>query len=423
MQALLTIKARPNIGYVIIREDLHSPIIQTQVIDILKRLSGLSKFGLHLIWFYRVDYLWRFRSVTNSAIERLRNEGIKVVRIPFIAGRFPIRWYMVPFVLPQWLLGLGWAKLRHGVEVLHCRSYHAGLAAACFNLISRTPFIFDPRSPFPEEHVAAGTWKRDSLDYAIWKTVENWLVRRSTVTIATSSAFARVLSAPNVHSRVVVIPNNVSLSFRTSTARSFSLDFGQSSLALCYVGSLGHWNKASTYVNFIQLVQNICEGVKFLFVIPQQAISELKAALHDAGLDNGTVFVTSLPHNEVSNTIATCTAGLQLMEHYDVRLSIKVVEYLAAGLPVLVSENVAGAAEIVRTLKVGFVLRPDWKNLPEAISFLREVQANRDSWRERCLNVARVHFSTESVARRLADVYDELSTTSTKETVGRRGRK
>jgi hypothetical protein len=41
-----------KIGYVIVREDLFSPVVQTQVIDVLKYMASSSPYNIYLVWFF-----------------------------------------------------------------------------------------------------------------------------------------------------------------------------------------------------------------------------------------------------------------------------------------------------------------------------------------------------------------------------------
>lgn len=397
-----------KIGYIIVREDLDSPIIQSQVVDVLKNIIKLSDHKIYLIWFCRIDLLWKSKNIANSIINDLNKSKIKVLCIPFLAGRFPVSWYLLPFVVIQWLLGLVCARLCFSLKLLHCRSYHAGLAGAVLNLISKMPYIFDPRSPFPEEHVAAGNWQSYSLNYRVWKCLETWIVQRSATTIGTSVPFCKILKSRLPSSKIITVPNNVSFSDQSNWNKSQADNEKLEKITLCYLGSLGHWNNEFTYVEFLQRLQKTqLDEFKALFVIPQKSIISLKKAIIDKGVDHKIIQIRSVFPKDVLHTIIHCTVGIQLMDHIDSRLSIKVVEYLAAGLPLLVSENVLGATEIVKSFNVGFVLRADWSNLIHAVDFIKQVNTNREYWRLHCRRIAGENFSTKLVSKSLLKIYND----------------
>jgi len=178
-----------KLAYVVIREDLGGPIIQSQVIDVLNNIAQEESGQISLIWFFRVDYLFR----RDKSIDEIRNDlhakGIKLVAIPFISLGFPVSWYLLPFVLPQWLVGLLWVYLIKNVQIFHCRSYHAALAGVFLKFIFPIKVVFDPRSPFPEENIAAGRWKEGSINHRCWKNIEKLLCRKSDAVIAISAPF------------------------------------------------------------------------------------------------------------------------------------------------------------------------------------------------------------------------------------------
>lgn len=141
-----------NIAYVVVREDLDGPILQSQVIEILANLIKENSENITLVWFYRVDYLIRGgRCISELKID-LHEKGIDMIAIPFVSFGFPVSWYLIPFVLPQWWLGILWVYFVKKKHIFHCRSYHSALTGVFFKLLFPIKVIFDPRSPFPEEN-------------------------------------------------------------------------------------------------------------------------------------------------------------------------------------------------------------------------------------------------------------------------------
>ncbi len=357
-----------------------------------------------LVWFYRLDAIARSPGVTRRARRHLRNRGITLVAIPFIASHFPVPWYLLPVVLPQLVLGLAWVRFVRGKRILHCRSHHAALAGVTLKRILPITVVFDPRSPFAEEQVAAGKWNESGRNYLTWKAAERWICRSSDRIIATSQPFAESLTEAAPASRIVVIPNNYPRAFDETNPLPRTL-----ATTLCYTGSLGHWNRPEPYVRFLQALERSEPGLfNALFVVPESSRRPLESALGAGNSPITTVSIQSADQSEVLELISPCTVGMQLMDVADDRLSIKAVEYLAAGLPIVVSENVRGAAAVVRKYDVGFVLQADFGNVGEAAGFIHDVTENRDLWGEKCRRVALERFSTAAVANQLASVYTLL---------------
>ena len=397
-----------KIGYVIIREDLNSPVIQSQVIDVLKNIAKFSDHKIYLIWFYRIDLLWKIKN-KNFIFKDLKKSKIKLIVFPFISGKFPVKCFFLPFVAIQWVLGLLFIKINYNIKLLHCRSYNAGLAGAILNIINKLSYIFDPRSPFPEEHIVRGRWKSNSLNYHVWKFLEKWIVDRSTATIVTSNSFYMGLKYRSPYAKFIVLPNNVSLSNKLNLNEFHENNKQINKITLCYLGSLGQWNDEFLYLEFLQQLQKTnLNKFEALFVILPMSIKRLKKAINEKNLNHRIIKVRSVLQKNVLPTIYPCTIGLQLMDHVDVRLSIKVVEYLAAGIPILTSGNVLGAADIVKKYDVGFILDSKWNNLKTAVDFINEVNSNREYWRLHCQKIASKNFSTKVISKGLLQIYNSF---------------
>ena len=393
-----------KVAYVVIREDIESPIIESQVLDVLSYISNKRSSKPTLIWFYRIDYFLRSFSRPGALKKRLGERGIKIVLIPFIAGKFPVSWFWMALVLPQWLIGLSWVWLRYGNNIFHCRSYHAAFAGILFKKLFNVKIVFDPRSPFVEENVAAGKWRQDGVSFRLWKIVERWVAKNSDAIIAISGPFTRHFREISPDTRVLFIPN----SYSENPSVNYGLEQGKKKM-LCYVGSLGQWNDPNVYLDFLRALndrQASFSAVKF--VIPSSSVALLEQSLRTKNLILPEFIITSVDRNDVLKEISCCTVGLQLMKRPDERLGIKFVEYLGAGVPVIASHNVKGAAEIIRDYGVGIVLEEDCKNLDEVIAFINKVAEERSYWRNKCRKVARNLFSLDIIATQITQLYDSL---------------
>lgn len=395
-------------AYVIVREDPLGPIIQSQVIDVLEILSERSDTQVMLLWFYRVDYLFTGSIKIKALRNALGKRGINLIAVPFVAGRFPVSWWVMPFVLPQWLIGLAWVRAYRGVTIFHCRSYHAALACACLGVLLRIRFIFDPRSPFPEENLFAKRWRRGSGNFLFWKKMEVWLCRVAVRTLAVSNPFAESLAKGVYREKIVVIPNNYPAIFDTNRAilPADAVSSRGSEITLGYVGSLGHWNDADLYIEFLErFIQYANYPVSILFIIPTRSRSVLEESLSKSRSIKDIAKIVTLAQKDVYWALSSCTVGLQLMRRVDERVGIKCVEYLAAGLPVIASENIRGAADIIQRHNVGFLVDPTMSNVMGAVNFAKSVSHHRNAWKILCLQLAQTEFSTGTIADKVAAVY------------------
>ncbi len=399
-----------KLAYVVVREDLDGPILQSQVIEVLSRLAKEKSKNITLVWFYRIDYLFRGERRIRDIKSDLHEKGIDMVAIPFISLGFPVSWYLIPFVLPQWWLGILWVYFGKKKNIFHCRSYHSALAGVFFKYIFPVKLIFDPRSPFPEENVAANRWKNNSsINYIFWKKIEKLLCQKSDRTIAISHPFRDSLKSIAIDSRIEVIPNNYPDSFNKNNKSKKRQREEPEIIKICYVGTFGHWNNPEPYFRFLAFaIKNSQVSIRAKFIVSSKTVYFLEEFLEKEGIDRSKLSVQSALQEDMSEHMSDCVVGLQIMTKPDDRLSIKFVEYLAAGLPVIVSENVRGAADIVKKYEVGYILKSDFSNQRQVLEFISDVSKNREFWRDKCKNIAEELFSPGVVSKKLKSLYETV---------------
>lgn len=398
-----------KIGYVIVRENPTDPLVQSQCFDVIEAVNdSRSECVVQLIWFYRLDYLFRRNTTRLSALRKqLQAQGIKGTFVPFISLGFPLSWWQFPVVLPQWLLGLLYIRFVLGFRSLHCRSYHAGIIALIASKFVGVRYVFDPRSPFPEENVSAGRWKVSSLSYRLWKRLETNIIKGSNKTILVSSRLRDYYHEVDLAGRFRVIPNNYPAAFERNEIKAVSI--AEKKYTLVYVGSFGNWNKPGPYLKLLSSLNQISlKPCNMLFIVRTAAAREIEFEAREHGVDQSLFDIVSIPQNQVVDYLAQCSFGVYLMECGDPRLGVKTVEYLSVGLPVIVSENIFGAADLINSQRLGVV----WDHSDDGVQAIYEWMCTPSVHggfsADACREVAKKFLSPSAVAHDLSEVYDEV---------------
>jgi len=152
-----------------------------------------------------------------------------------------------------------------------------------------------------------------------------------------------------------------------------------------YSGSLSAWNRPDLILAAYGAVRTVHAGAKLLLLTG--SVTEARAIF---GRETG-VIIRSVAHADIQHYLALADLGLLLRHRSSVNRvasPVKFAEYLACGVPVLVSPGVGDCPGIVERESVGYVLRRDlpWERV------LREIRAQRDTFRTRCLDVAARYF-------------------------------
>jgi len=406
-----------NIAYVIWVEGLESPIITGQVIELLKELRRYVKEGrLYLVAFQPVySFLLRRFALKRANLKRvsaeLKQNNIDLSLVPVIypGWWFFAKWHQMPLVFIQAFPVLLYFSAFRKVKLFHCRSYPVTFPALVVKKLFGTRMIFDPRSPFPEENIVAGRWSDNSCTYKMWKRLEKKYLAGSDVTIAISKTYVEHFGKIAADARFAEIPNNVDLNkfvinkdFRAAFRSKMGIN--EDGVVFVYSGSLGnHWNDPRTYAKFLIKLRELDSKHRFLFVTPD--VIELKRVFDQYGIDSEEYSAMPAELKDMPLYLSCADFGLNFMSEPDIRMSIKTVEYLAMGLPIIVNSNLLGGKELVNQHNVGLVVDLDDLNLNELKHF---IQKKDQQLSLKCRKVACEKFSTEKVARRYAEVYLSL---------------
>ncbi len=402
-----------NIAYLIWTENLNSPIIRGQTIEILKELSNVLKKDKIYLIFFQAIYPFNRKLNLNSLKKELKAKGIHLIVIPVIYSEwwFSAKSYQLPFIFIQTFPVLFYLVVAKNIKLLHCRSYPITLAAIAIKKLKNIKIIFDPRSDFPEENVTAGKWGINSLSFKIWKLLEKMYLRNSDKTIAIAKTYIGHFEKICKDAKFSLVPNNVDTE-KFKRNKEFRQHFrsrhnmGEKDILFCYCGTLGdHWHNPETYASYIIKFRalNLCH--RFLFITPN--IEILKNVFNQHRIKPEEYIVVHSKFEDVPKYLSAGDFGMVVMGQPKITMAIKTAEYLAMGLPVITNSNLAGAKEIVEENSVGVVHDID-SNLAKLQQFIEEFIQNRERISVTCRQLAERMFSNEIITARCAKIYQGL---------------
>ena len=401
-----------KVVYAIWLEDLFSPILKTQVFDVLGKISRTGKYKIFVIAFQSIYTIYLKHRKLRKLRKELKKNEIRLVVIPCLTtlnvSWFFARWWIVPIIFLQTFPFLFLLTFISGETLLHCRSYQTTLSAIAVKKLRNLKVIFDPRSPFPEEVKAVNRLAPAAFTYRLWKKLERLYLLNSDVTVGVSDAFIKYFKQFGSNSNFAVIPNNVDATkfvrdddFRMKFREEMGISDDE--IVFVYCGSLSsRWNNPLVYANFIVALRSFDMKHRFLFVSPN--IRKLEIAFNKKGIKRSEYFAIAAAMDDVPKYLSAADFGLNLMGEKDIRMSVKTAEYLSASLPVIVNSNVLGAREIIKRYGVGLVLAPGSVNNEALRTFIQ--QSSQLS--PKCRNLALKMFSTEKVAEQYLEVYSRL---------------
>ena len=366
-------------------DGIDEPLGRSQVLAYLRRLA--PRYDITLISFEKsVEVSGRLR-------EELDAYGIEWA---------PLRYHRRPPVLSTLLDVLAGrrrlieAARRGAPSVVHVRSDVPALMALLARKATGGKLLFDIRGFWADERVDGGLWRAGGFLYRIAKWCERAFFAEADAIVTLTEA-----SVPQVRVwagerpvPVEVIPTCVDLQ------RFSSRPERPEGPHVVWSGSIGTWYR-------FDLVARVAAALS----LPLTVITR-ERELAQTTLDDYPAAVLTVGPEEVPGQLYSGDIGLCLIKSsFSKRASAptRFAEYLATGMPVLVTRGVGDLESIVTEHGIGVVLAgEDDESIAAAAKRLRELAGEREV-QARCRSVAYRLFDVEAGTERYAALYRRLS--------------
>jgi len=297
-------------------------------------------------------------------------------------------------------------------QVVHCRSYIAGLMGLAVKRATGAKYIFDMRGFWPDERVDGGIWRKNSPQYRLFKAVERRLFLGADHVVSLTRAgvreFGRFDYLQGQVPPVSVIPTCTNLDlFRPAVPEvNRAEDF-----TLGYVGSVGSWYMFEEVAKVVRMLFDSLPDARFK-VINKGGHDAIRQALAQAGVDVSRVDIKSVSYDQVGLEVSAMDAGVFFIKPaWSKRASCptRMGEFLACGKPCLANGGVGDVEEDFLQTGTGIAIR-DWSDdtLRDALTQLLHL-ARLPGIASRCRQAAEERFSLQGGVREYSAIYHRLS--------------
>jgi glycosyltransferase involved in cell wall biosynthesis len=295
----------------------------------------------------------------------------------------------------------------HNIAVLHAEAlYCMRLARMLGPRCTNVRIVFDIHGISPEEEAMTGA---SSGRVRAIEQLEREAILSAHMNIFVSRQMVKHYAAkyelpPVPH---LVIPCCVESRFFTDAALPGGVRLPSDRFILTYAGTMAAWQCVEQMLSLFQGLQAQDRSLFLLLLTPAGDHEKVREAALAAGIPDEAYLVEEVPHDEVPACLQHADLGLLLRRDHPVnRVSspTKFAEYLASGLPVLMTDSVGDYS--ADTLAEGLGLVVSWEDvaapeisdevLARVAAFLRDVRTHRDTWRDRCRAYARSHLYWET---------------------------
>ena len=261
------------------------------------------------------------------------------------------------------------------------------------------PFLMEVNGVLDEERPTSSNRKRGQRRFRV--RLRRAMISRARRVVAVSQGIRDSLVATYdlEPQRVVVIPNGANTAlFAPRGGKESRLELGlpPDGHVACFVGNMVSWQGVTVLLDAFSSVIRDLPGSTLVLVGEGPDLPALRGRARDLKVAESVLFAGRIAHDRVPTYI--CAANVCVAPFLPVRKAspIKVFEYLACGIPVIVSD-VDEVGEFVRSAGCGLVVRPgDPVALAESLRWFfahpedartygqlgRDVVVRDRSWRE-----------------------------------------
>jgi glycosyltransferase involved in cell wall biosynthesis len=250
--------------------------------------------------------------------------------------------------------------------MVHARSHIPATIALALKRRFGLKMIFDLRGLMAEEYVDANHWLEGSLPYRLSKSMESRALQASDgIVTLTEKIWPAIKDWKGLRGREViheVVPCcsdldlfRFSQSDRDRVRAELNL---QDRFVVVYSGSIGGWYLTDKTADFFVALLKRRPNGHFLWLSGGDK-SIIEKLMSDRGLDSSQFTVRSVAPPQMPGYLSASDVGIAFYKPTFSRMAtspVKVSEYLAVGLPVIINAGVGDSDIFVRSQKVGAVV-------------------------------------------------------------------
>jgi glycosyltransferase involved in cell wall biosynthesis len=362
--------------------------------------SGLARLG------HEVEIV-----TTAGHLTQARRQGAVTLR------SFPIdRWArrgprLVRSAYPSTALARHLRRAAADFDLIHVHTLYSFVSAAAARAarLANVPYVISPCGSLdPYTHVRKGRVRKDVFQ-ALYHRRD--LARAAAVHFLSEGelelATRFAIAAPKVVVKLGLAADKYSLE-RSGAFTRWHPELAGSRVVM-YLGRISYTKGLDLLVRaFSQIAQRFEDAHLVLAGPDYEGFGRvLVEMLRGCGLTNRVTFSGLL--SEADKIAALADADLLVLSSYTEAFGIALLEGMASGLPVVVTER-AALASVIRDAGAGLVIPADDKSLAEALSLLLEDADLRRVLGRRGRRLVEMRFSWAESARAFAQLYEVLAT-------------
>jgi glycosyltransferase involved in cell wall biosynthesis len=256
---------------------------------------------------------------------------------------------------------------RHDIELVHARAHIPAVIALAMKRRFGTKIIFDVRGLMAEEYIDAEHWRAKGAAARITKTMEARVLRSTDgIVTLTDALWNEMQNWQSVRARSVIhetVPCCIDLKkfrFNESQRATRREELGVANrFVLAYSGSIGGWYNTDEMSEFFAVLKQRRPDAFFLW-LTQGRPEIVTGAMNKCGVSDNDYVIRNVAPRDVPSFLSAADAGIAFYRPGISRLGtspVKVSEYLACGLPVVINAGIGDCDRLFAQREVGAIVK------------------------------------------------------------------
>lgn len=297
------------------------------------------------------------------------------------------------------------------IDVIHARGLIPALIAWLPANILKVKFFFDTRGLLADKYVGGGILSNKSFLYKLMRWFENRLLMESHFFSVETQKHAEIIksSTNGLSKKMEIVPCCV------DTDRFDYLKYKNSvkngAFKLVYLGKEGTWYLIEEMLNFFSVLHRHFNNATFVFLSPSNPEFFL-SLVRGKNIPADRVEAIRPEYNKIPALLAKSQAGIIFINPYKRYNSspVKLGEYLASGLPVVINAGIGDCDEIISRERIGVIIKDfSVEEYERASREFKILLSEGDALRKRCRNSAIKDLSLQTGVEKYMNIYKKLA--------------
>ncbi len=334
---------------------LDSGVVHSQVLSVAE---FLTKNGIICTFFGVESTSKRAISAAETLSERY---GINALVFPFL----PKKRGVISILQSSFKLFKEAKKMviENNFDYIYYRSITAAPFGRMLAKAAKGKSVYDVRAALAEEVSARSRWK---VKARIIRNMVKSEIKKSSRIGAVSYKLKDYITELTDRKDVVVIPScfNRENIYFDEEGRSFvrnNYGIKDDEIVLCYSGGVSGWQRIEDIIHLFKLCVDADKRIKVLVLTNE--VDKLGEIIRSVSLPESRYKLISVAHAEIRKYLSAADLGVVLREDNvinNVASPIKIAEYLACGLPVVMTEGIGDYSNLLP--REGLALKLNEKN-------------------------------------------------------------